>query len=415
MKRWFAAMLPERGAPRRLAFVFFINSMGNGMYAPAGLLFLSRVVGLPVVQVGIVLTVAGLIALGAGIPAGRLADRWGPRGIAATLLLCEGVCMAGLVSLTVLRAYALLFLLVGVSAIAEHGGRAVRGVVIARVGGANRVALRAQFRAFGNVATALGALVSALAIQLDTQAAYITLVLINAATYITAAALMWRLPYYPPLPAPAAARRLAVFRDRGFAAITALNSFMMLEYGVLIVALPIWIVSQTEAPRWMAGGALLINTVLVAALQVRMSRGVTNPASSAVALRRAGSVFLLSTVTIAAASALPSTAALIVLVLAVAVHTMGELWHASAAFELPYSLAPEHAHGEYQGMFELGVGVSMAVAPALLTALCIEGGPLGWLALGIAFAAMGVLAPMVVSWAARGREAHVVAEPTGSA
>jgi hypothetical protein len=42
--------------------------------------FVTRSVGLSAAQVGLGLTIAGAVGLGAGVPAGRAADRRGARG-----------------------------------------------------------------------------------------------------------------------------------------------------------------------------------------------------------------------------------------------------------------------------------------------------------------------------------------------
>jgi dipeptide/tripeptide permease len=64
-------------------------------------------------------------------------------------------------------------------------------------------------------------------------------------------------------------------------------------------------------------------------------------------------------------------AAATLLLAAVVVHTIGELWHSAAGFEVSFALAPQHATGQYLGVFGLGAGLAEAVGPALLISLCI--------------------------------------------
>ncbi|MEU0007322.1 hypothetical protein ABZ079_24350 [Streptomyces sp. NPDC006314] len=55
-------------------------------------------------------------------------------------------------------------------------------------------------------------------------------------------------------------------------------------------------------------------------------------------------------------------------------HYGGELWHAAAGFEVSFALAPDHATGQYLGVFGLGAGLAEAFGPGLLIALRITWG-----------------------------------------
>ncbi|MFK0219283.1 MFS transporter [Streptomyces vinaceus] len=68
-------------------------------------------------------------------------------------------------------------------------------------------------------------------------------------------------------------------------------------------------------------------------------------AASALAYRRSGFAFLLACVLISLTQDIPGCAAATLLLAGVAVHTIGELWHAAAGFEVSFALAPERATG----------------------------------------------------------------------
>ncbi len=138
-------------------------------------------------------------------------------------------------------------------------------------------------------------------------------------------------------------------RDRPFIAYTVLNGVMSLQYAVITFALPLWIATETSAPRWMVGAVLLVNTLGVVALQVWVGRKVKTVRQGAAAMRVAGFVFLVACVGVAVAADLPAWAAVAVLLAAVAVHSVGEMCHASAMFALSFELAPAHAQSEYVG------------------------------------------------------------------
>ncbi|MFD0633359.1 hypothetical protein ACFQ9X_19125 [Catenulispora yoronensis] len=75
-----AGLVPERGPRRVLALATALAMTGYGIYLTASVLYFTRAMGLAPSRVGVGLTVAGAVALAAGVPVGHLADRRGSRG-----------------------------------------------------------------------------------------------------------------------------------------------------------------------------------------------------------------------------------------------------------------------------------------------------------------------------------------------
>jgi hypothetical protein len=71
------------------------------------------------------------------------------------------------------------------------------------------------------------------------------------------------------------------------------------------------------------------------------------------------------------------------------VASLAELLTLTGAFGVSFGLAPEHAVGEYQGVWNVGNGASLAIGPGLLSAVCLRGGTLGWAVLAVAVALAG--------------------------
>ncbi len=407
---WLARQLPEPGPPRVLALATLVNTIGTGLFMTSSVLYFTRAVGLPAAQVGIGLTVAGLIGLLAGIPVGDLADRRGPREVQLVTLLLMAVTMAGYVFID---SFAVFAVVATVDMLATSASNAARGGLIRRVGGERAAAFRAQLRAISNVGISLGAVAAGVAIQVDTRLAYQILVLLNAISFLACALVCLRLPHYPPLPRPKQERRWLALTDRPFVAYTALNGVMTLQYVVLSLPLPIWIASHTSAPRWTVAAVMLINTFLCVFLQVRVGSKVDTVAKGGAAMRNAGLIFLASCVLMALLADVPGWLAALLLVVAVVVHTTGELWHASASFTLGFDLAPAHAQAQYQGLQGMGFGAGLAIAPIVLASLCIGLGQPGWVLLGGIFAVAGLVSVPVARWAERTRPT-VVAEHSES-
>ncbi|HEU4426130.1 MAG TPA: MFS transporter [Pilimelia sp.] len=378
----------------------FVNTIGNGLFLASSALYFTRVVGMSAPRVGLGLTIGALVGLVAGPLVGHLADRWGPRGVHIGSMVCGAVATACFVAARTFPSFVLVACLTSLALAASAASRAplIRGF-----GGAEPTRFQAYLRSVTNLGMTVGALIAGIGIALDTKPAYVAMVLGNAVSFLGCAAVLTWLPRLPPMSAAAGHRRWAALRDGPYLTVTLLNGVMSLHYGVLAFALPLWIVGHTQAPRWLVWTALTVNTVMVVALQVPASRGVTDSRAAGQRMSWAGLALVAAMALVAAASGLPAQEATVVLVLAVTVHTLGELWQSAASFQLSFGLAPAHAQGQYSGVFGLGPGLGTAVAPAVLGVMCLSWGQPGWLAFGVLLAVVGLLTPVVVRWAARTR------------
>lgn len=231
------------------------------------------------------------------------------------------------------------------------------------------------------------------------MAGYIALIVGNAVSFLVSAAILTNLPHLPPVLLPGAQRRLTALTDRLYLTVTLLNGIMSLHHAIPTFALPLWIIGYTDAPRWLVSVGLLVNTLMVVAFQVRASRGVNNCRSAAQRFRWAGGALFVGIALIAGAAELQVWSAALVLVLAVVVYTLGELWQQAAAFEFSFGLALAPAQGQYSGVFGLGQGLASAAAPGLLAVTCLNWGSVGWLTLGALMLVIGLVTPLAVDWA----------------
>ncbi|GAA4235312.1 MFS transporter [Actinomadura meridiana] len=407
--RW-TFWLPPDGPQRNLALIVFVHATGRGAYVTAGVLYFTQSVRLPVGQVGIGLSVAGLLALTAGPPIGHLADRRGARGVFMATLVCGAAAIA---ALTLATDFWTFLLAACATAYTHTAGLAARGPLVADHGQDRPQEFRGHLRAVSNVGIAIGTLPAGWAAQVGTRSAYLTLILATAASSLCAAALTWRLPPTRPIPTDRGSRWVAL-KDAPYAALTVLDGILAVQFKVLTITLPLWIVTRTDAPTWMIGATMLVNTAMVGSLQARVTRNINTPKSAGRAIRRAGFTFLLSCAVIVMSAGAPKWIAVATLLAAVVVHTVGELWHAAGGFEVSYALAPPHAIGQYQGLFGMGLGAADFLGPAMVTALCIQWGRPGWFVLGAIFAVTGLLVPPAVAIAeGRTRSPLVLARPTG--
>jgi MFS family permease len=176
-----------------------------------------------------------------------------------------------------------------------------------------------------------------------------------------------------------------------------------MQYFVLILLLPAWVVFHTNAPRWTVSAFMIVNTFMVVLFQVRIGKRVQTLRQGGAAWRRAGAIFLVSCSAMGLAAGLPAWAAGLLLAAAVIVHTCGEMWQSSGMFALDFGLAPAHAQGQYQGLAGIGNFAGQALSPIILVGLVLSEGRLGFVLLGAWFALLGLAGPAVARWGERTR------------
>ena len=387
------SLLPQDRAQRTMAVATFVNTIGNGMYMTVMVMYFTRSVGLPASQVGLGLTVAGLFGLVAGVPVGHLADRRGPREVSVVLGLLSGLVM---VAFTMVHSFWQFLGVAVVENLVSSSNRAARGAMIARFGGEEKAVFRAYLRSVTNVGIALGGVAGGLGLVFDTRAWYVGLIGFNAVTFLVSSVIALRVPRMAPLPVPPGANRWIALGDRRFLASAALIGVMSMQFEVLLFAAPLWIVKLGHAPRWTVGAVLVVNTVLVATLQVRMSRGVDSVAKGVRATIRSGWIFAGAAVLFGSIGWVPAWAAVVLLLVAAAVHSIGEIVQQAGVFELGYELAAEHAQGQYQGVLGMITGAAMSLAPGVFALACVDWAPAGWFVVGAVFAAAGCAMPLAV-------------------
>jgi hypothetical protein len=402
---------PQDPRQRLLALSTIVNTIGMGMFLSAGTIFLIRSAGLSPTNTGIGLTVGSLSGFGAGILIGDQADRRGSRNVVIGSMLLEA---AASVSLLFVHSLWPLLVVAAAAAVGRAGTVSARGAMIGVLAEEGRGAqLRTYLRAVTNVGLSIGTLGAAVVLAVDTRAAYVSMILIDTATFLVGAAILARLPHIPPtrLAAKDGAeqkpeRRWVALRDLPYLGLTASTSVASLQYFVLVTGLPLWVMLHTSAPRWMAAIILFFESALVAATQVPATRSIDGPRSAAQRLAMSGLLFLVSWILIAMASGPAAWLAITLLLVGIVVHSLAEVWQAAGSFELSFALARPEAQGQYQGVNNFGHGLIEAVAPIIVIAMCINWGKPGWIVLALIVTAAGFVCALVERTWARSRAAR---------
>jgi MFS family permease len=405
------SLVPESRNQRVYLLAALINVYGTGLIFTAMTLYAIRVVHLTAARSGLALTIAGLVGLLVSMPVGRIADRHGPREVFGLSMLVLGAAAASYVIFA--HGFVSYLIVAIVDGAALSASITASVALLRRVGGDSATTFRSQASAAFNVGMSLGVATCGIAIELNTVDAYRALYLGNALSCLLGVVVLSRLPRYEPLPGAHQQSPLMAVKDRPFVGYTLLSGAMYMQYGVLGLLLPVWVVFHTSAPRWSVSAFVIVNTIIIVLFQVRVGKTVQTIRQGGAAFRRAGAIFLVSCSAMGLARGLPAWGALLLLGGAVVLHTYGELWHGSAIYALDFGLAPPQAQGQYQGLVGMGNFAGQAMTPLILVGVVLTAGRIGFVLLGTWFVLLGLTAPAVARWGERTRPAApaVTGEP----
>jgi MFS family permease len=375
-------------ALRRLLTVTAVDTVGRGAFFTLTSLYLIGVAGLPAVTVGIGLTVAGGVGVLSSLSFGHLADRWSSRRMLVALHVVQG---GALTAYVLVRDLPTLIVVASLVVLAQQGGASVRSAAIGRAfPGEERVRIRALMRTVTNAGIAAGTAFAAIPLAIGTAGAYRVTMVAAGVLFLGSAVLLLGLPAerIDARPGPkdtAATGASTPYRDRTFLILTALHGIFGMQFGLFEIAVPLWVVHHTEAPAVLVSMLLLLNTALVIALQVRLSRGTADLRGAARVITWAGWLMALACLLWALAGELPAIAATLTLLAAAAVHTLAEITSSAAGWTISFELAPPDAIGAYQGVYGTGFALGAMAAPVVVTATAIDRGAPGWALLAVIF------------------------------
>ncbi|MDN3292656.1 MFS transporter [Streptomyces ficellus] len=403
--RFLLSILPRTPAGRKLAAGAGVDSVGSGMFLAASTLYFVTVVGLPAAQVGMVLSIAGVVGLLSPVPLGRLADRTGPTKVYVALLAARGAGYAGFALVDNFWPYAILTCLLTAL---DRGCSPLQQVVVGLIeGGENQTRTMASIRSVRNIGLTAGFLLAGAVLAIEHRAAFAVLFLGNSLTFFVIAMVVERLRRKTAVTDrrtesvksstkassdPVAASVRSPFRDLRFMLFTVSNGVLCLHDSVLFVLLPLWLTTATTAPASAVSVLLAVNTVLTVLLQVYVAKFADTTARALRLIWAALLPLLLSCGVFAGAEQVSVWPAAALAVLAVVLLTVGENLHSVAVWGLSYEMAPAPARARYLAAFSLGVTGQQIVGPVLMTAVILPLGSIGWALLAVVFA----LAALVV-------------------
>jgi MFS family permease len=388
-------LIPADRTIRIMSLSSLINTFGNGLFMTIEVVYFTQIVGISVAKLAIALSIAGGVSMLFSIPAGHLADRIGPRDTAAIAYVVEGIATFALLFTRNYSAFLVLNILVGITGTI---GQTLRMATIAKIGNPeDKIKTRAFIRSVVNLGIGLGTLCAGVALHLNTATSYQVMLAIDAVTFLIAAYIFHKLPFVAPTVNRSEPISFIALKDRRFLGATALNSVMSLHFVLQNVAIPLWIIRETNAPRWWISVVMVVNTVAVILFQMRASKGSGDLNQGAKLYMRAGFAIAISCILYAFSARIPTVAACSLLILAMMVHVFGELIGSAGSWSIGFGLAQQEHQGQYQGVYSLSWGLGGTLGPAFVTALAIGLGRSGWMILAALFAMNGVLMHKLVT------------------
>lgn len=411
-----ADRLTRRGLPihpglRVLAATTLADRIGSGAYTTIFAIYFTRVVGLSAHTVALALSTAALVAAVAVVPLGHLADVRQPRRI---MSVASALAALNVLVLPWLHTLPQLLVAVGVQTLLERTTNGARNALVPRIAtGSEGVRFKAYLRAVTNTAMAVGSLLGGLALAVDTRPAYLAGFGLDALSFLAVAVVATRLPVVALVTHDTPGSRWQVFRDLPYVAVTLAISVLSMHFVIMEVGIPLSLVNTFGAPTWLVSATLLINTIMCATLQVRLSRGSDTVLRGRRTLLT-GACWVAAGFVLYGLGAWLGGTALVVLALAGAVvHTVGEMISSGGQWGVQFGLAPQERQGQYQAFGALPFSLSGMVAPPLIAWLCVEHGAVGWWVLAVVMVAAGAACVPLAGWALRTRERYGVHSHTG--
>jgi MFS family permease len=372
----------------------FLDRTGTGVWNAAEVLYFTVVARFDARSIGLLIGIGAAAGILGSPVAGRLAARYSVR---ALLIGCHLLRLVTLCAMVASTRFAVLLPAVAVTFFGDRAAKTLEMLFAADVAGPERATYQALFRSVANAGFAIGAGIAAIGLAFGTRDAYRVLILLDAFSFIVCSLLVRRVRKSSGAPNPASSQATGTiptanpWRDPGYLMFVLLDIFMATDDPILNVGLPLWLITRTTAPHALVPAFLALNTVLVVALQMRISAATKSPHDATTAVARYGLIILACSACIAVAPEFGTLFASLALLVATGLQTLAELMRSVSSWELAVALAPDEARPAYLGVAGMSQSIQKSAGPLLLTSVVMVAGPFGWLALGGAVAGLSAL------------------------
>src|SRR5215471_8791969 len=342
-----------------------INSFGNGIVLPFLVIYLHDVRGFSLGTAGLIVGVSSAALLSAGIAAGVVIDRIGPRLTLGCGLVLQAV---GYGLLPLARSPWQAFVLLAIEGVGASGFWPSPSTLISRLTPtARRHAAFAQQRLTMNLGIGLGGIVGGFIAHVSAPNSFTTLFVLDALTFLGYVVVLWFVhdPGLPAAQAAAPASYRSVLRDWTFLGLWAIN-FLFVAAGYSLFSLfPQFARDQSGISERQIGVFFAVNTAAIVLAQLPISRWIEGKRRMRALALMPLSWAVAWLIVDGAGAWLEATAAFLVFAFAMALFGIGVCFHGPAHQALVADIAPEHLRGRYFAVHSLSWGLAGTVGPAV--------------------------------------------------
>ena len=376
-------LIPPTPLSRRLATQSLLFATAEGTFLTGSAVFFTQIVGLRATQVGLGLTVAGVVSFLLAYPAGKLTDRIGPKRMWAVGAFVAAAMFGAWPFIGSFGGY--LAMVVCFEIVENAAGAGRNAYILDVMPEEERVATQAYMYSSLNVGFTLGAIIGGVALAFDDLTLIRWMPLFTLAIGLLNAVFIARLPRAPHDIARSSGRktpgvkpkRRGPLRNVGWMLSSFFSGTMWTNQVLLNVVIPLWLVQATDAPHWLLAWLFGTNTVLCIFLPAYTSRGVRTISDALRSVRIAGVFFVASCLITMATH---NTAGFVTIFLVWLGHvavTGAELYFSGAGWAFQAKLMDPARRGEYGGVAEVFSTLGGRWAPALYTFLAMSWHPAG--------------------------------------
>ena len=342
------------------------NSFGNGVVLPFLFIYLHDVRGFSAATAGLVVGSSSAAQLAAGILAGPVIDRVGPRPTLASGLVLQAV---GFGLLPLVRSPWHAFALMIVEGAGSAGFWPSQSTLISRLTPqARRHAAFAQQRVTMNLGIGLGGLAAGQVARVAHPSSFTLLFVLDALTFVVYVAALVFVDdpgEEPAHPDTAPASYAAVLRHKTFMGLWTLNFLFVAAGYSLINVLPQFARDESGVTERAIGAIFFVNTAVIVIAQLPLSRWIEGRRRMRALALMPASWAVAWLIVELAGWRLESVAAAAAIAVAAGILGIGECFHGPAHQALVADIGPPHLRGRYFAVHSLSWGLGGTAGPAI--------------------------------------------------
>ncbi|HEU5474350.1 MAG TPA: MFS transporter [Actinophytocola sp.] len=366
-----------------------IDSIGNGLFLPLGLIFFTKITDVPLVLIGVLLSVANVMQLPIPVFAGALADRYGARPLVvlAQVLQALGYFAAGLVTGPVGILVSAVLTALGVRFFWSSIFTLIADYVDGRPAGRSKDYWYGWTNMARTAGLGIGGVLTGIALANPQTGDHVfRMIAFGAAACFTAAAvtiaLVVRAPRAGRVEAAATRGYRDLLRDRPYLGLVLVNAVFALSSMMLALALPALVLIHLDAQAWLISALLVGNTIVVSVVTAPVVLWL-RPFRRTRIVATAGALWAGWALLLAVLRPGQLAWAVPVLIAATVLYTAATVIHAPVSMGLAAAAAPVQTRGRYLAIFQYSFTIAEIVGPGFFTTLFAMRHGLPWVALAV--------------------------------